>query len=458
MRRRRSGGPRDTRARKPPKKKRKEVAGKAAGGGGGEDVPKNVPFSDVPKNASASSSSSLYSSADADAPRARASSSSRRAPQRGRDGRGFASIRIPDGVHGAHPRARRSRDAPPSAPPGKEPSTSRATVRWAATSTPPSRGWNSWRRWRARRRPATIAATRAVVAAADWRVERRRQGPASRTRVRDRARAVAAGAASRGNAARERGSRRGPSPPPPPPPDVDYRAGAGIGAAAPGLTGLTVVAPPPPPTPWARTRLRTSPSPRIATTSDTSTSVSRDRCGGSTRTSLGNEIFEKSKDGSVASAFRARWRITRARGVARNSPGTPGTRAAAATLEEAAGGTGVGEERRVVVGVCGADPAEKIDEYTDGGGGRRGVGPEGGVRPASSTRNTRRRKNCDDSTSGQTGSVWVQRRAFVSVRSYPFVRIRSFDSVKRRAKQRRAEERRDAMAEMIAGTYYESTA
>ena len=44
----------------------------------------------------------------------------------------------------------------------------------------------------------------------------------------------------------------------------------------------------------------------------------------------------------------------------------------------------------------------------------------------------------------------MQRRAFDSVRSTPSVRLRSFDSVKRRARQRRAEERREAMAEMIA--------
>ena len=50
--------------------------------------------------------------------------------------------------------------SPPRAPPGKEPWTSRGTVRWAATSTPPSRGWNSWRRWRARRRRVRLRSRR----------------------------------------------------------------------------------------------------------------------------------------------------------------------------------------------------------------------------------------------------------------------------------------------------------
>ena len=65
----------------------------------------------------------------------------------------------------------------------------------------------------------------------------------------------------------------------------------------------------------------------------------RDWCGGSTRTSLGNEIFEKSKDGSVVRhAFRDAGG-SHGRAVSRATHREEGARAAA-TLEQAAGGAG----------------------------------------------------------------------------------------------------------------------
>ena len=157
-----------------------------------------------------------------------------------------------------------------------------------------------------------------------------------------------------------------PPPPPPPPPDVGYRAGAGIGAAAPGLTGLTVVAPPPPRAPWPADAPPHVSFARIAAASDTSTSVSvigavvrREPPSGTK--SLKNPKTGRSYDMLFVTLADHTGARCRAQLIGKKA------RAAAATLEQAAGGAGgIGEERRVVVGVCGVIPQRRATNTQTG--------------------------------------------------------------------------------------------
>ena len=348
------------------------VGGDGGGGEGGgvEDVPKNVPFSDVPKNVpknASSSSSSLYSSADADATRRALRLLLGAHPNAGAMDEVSRRFESPTNPRRAHPRySRESRVAAVGAAGkgtldlardcsvGRDVDAAVAGLEFMATVARASPEGAS-----------TIAATLAVVAAA-------LREPASDANAK-RACAPAANAvwAAVREAAETNTRANGvpivvPPPPPPPPPDVGYRAGAGIGAAAPGLTGLTVVAPPPPKTPWpADAPLHVSFA-RIATASDTSTSVSvigavvrREPPSGTK--SLKNPKTGRSYDMLFVTLADHTGARCRAQLIGKKA------RAAAATLEQAAGGAGgIGEERRVVVGVCGVIPQRRATNTQTG--------------------------------------------------------------------------------------------
>ena len=272
--------------------------------------------------------------------------SSRRAPQRGRDGRGFASIRtrrIPDA---------RIRDilARVASPPwgaagkgtldlardcsvGRDVDAAVAGLEFMATVARASPEGAS-----------TIAATLAVVAAAL---------PTASDANAKRACATAANAvwAAVREAAETNMRANGvpivvPSPPPPPPPD-GYRAGAGRRRRA-GVDGLTVVAPPPPKTPWPSDAPPHVSFARIATTSDTSTSVSVIGAVVRREPPSGTKSLKNPKTGRSYDMLFVTLADHTAQRVARNSSGR---RRGGGALEEAAGGTG-GLERNDASSWC----------------------------------------------------------------------------------------------------------
>ena len=416
-----------------------------AEGGGVEDVPKNVPFSDVPKNVpknASSSSSSLYSSADADATRRALRLLLGAHPNAGAMDEVSRRFESPTNPRRAHPRYSREGRGAPRAPLERNPG--------------PRAGLFGGPRRRRRRRGVGIhgdggarVAGGCVYDRGDTRRRRRRVREHGERRKRANARARPRGergmgrrTRSRGNEyARERGSHRGPAAAAAAAAGRGVPRGRGYRRRRAGLTGLTVVAPPPPRTPWpADAPLHVSFA-RIATASDTSTSVSvigavvrREPPSGTK--SLKNPKTGRSYDMLFVTladhtGARCRAQLIGKKARARGDVGAGGGRR---------GGDRRGTTRRR--GGMRGDPAEKSDEHTDGGGGRRGVGPEGDVRPRRqpgtrggekivTTRRADRRGEC-----GCRGG-----------RSTPSVRLRPFDSVRStpsRGGRGRGGRRRDA--------------